>query len=345
MTDNQLEEMLASLGEPRYRVKQLNGWVYKNLAASFGEMTDLPQPLRRKLDASFGLSSLTPVCQSASGDGTTKLLFSLVDGRTIESTLMPYPTASSGLRYTACLSTQVGCPVGCVFCATGQQGYERNLSAGEIIDQVLFFARRLKEASRPNRISNLVFMGMGEPLANYDAVWQAIEKLNSEDGFGLGARNMVISTVGLVPGIRRLSREKLQVGLAVSLHASDNTLRNRLVPVNRKYPLEELIATCREYFEKKGRRPSFEYVLFEGVNDSVEQAASLTRLLSGLNCHVNLITASSTAEGDFKPSPGEMVVAFEKELKRQGINCTRRHSKGLDIEAGCGQLRSRACAG
>jgi 23S rRNA (adenine2503-C2)-methyltransferase len=339
-----MEETLTTLGEPRYRVRQINTWVYKKLACSFEEMTDLPQPLRQKLAARFGLSSLNIICESSSRDGTTKVLFALPDDRTIESTLMPYPSASGGFRYTVCLSTQVGCPVGCAFCATGQQGYERNLSAAEIIDQVLFFARRLKESRLPERISNLVFMGMGEPLANYDVAWKAIERLNSAEGFGLGARNMVISTAGLVPGIKHLSRESLQVGLAVSLHAADNALRDRLVPLNRRYPLEELIAACRDYFERTGRRPSFEYVLFEGINDSIEQAALLARLLAGLNCHVNLITASCTAEGDFRPSPREKVFAFEKELKRHGINCTRRQGRGLDIEAGCGQLCSRVNA-
>jgi len=344
LRDAQLEEMLVALGEPGYRVRQLKSWIYKRLALSFDEMTDLPQPLRQKLATRARLNSLNPVYESDGSDGTTKTLFALADGKTIESTLMPYPTAAGGFRYTVCLSTQVGCPIGCPFCATGQQGYERNLSPGEIIDQVLHYARRLHDSPGPNRyghITNLVFMGMGEPLANYDAVWQAVERLNSPDGFGLGARNMVISTAGLVPQIKRLSQEKLQVGLAISLHASDNALRNRLVPVNRRYLLEELIPACKEYFERTGRRPSFEYILFEGVNDSSEQARSLARLLAGLNCHVNLITANCTSRGNFRPPAKDKILTFEKELKRWNINCTLRQGRGLDIDAGCGQLRSR----
>ena len=184
-------------------------------------------------------------------------------------------------------------------------------------------------------------MGMGEPLANYDALWQAIEMLNSPQGFGLGARNMTISTAGLVPQIKRLAGEKLQVGLAVSLHASDNALRDRLVPVNRKYPLEELIAACRDYFRSTGRRVSFEYALFKDVNDSPDQARYLARLLQGLNCHVNLIAANDTSDRTFRPPPRRTVLAFENELRRLHINTTLRQPRGQDIDAGCGQLRSR----
>lgn len=182
---------------------------------------------------------------------------------------------------------------------------------------------------------------MGEPLANYDALWQAIERLNSPQCFGLGARNMVISTAGLVFQIKRLSQEKLQVGLAISLHASDNALRNRLVPLNKKYPLEELIPACQEYFERTGRRPSFEYILFKGINDSIEHARSLARLLARLNCHVNLIPANRTVDHSFRPSDKETILAFQGELKRRHIACTLRQGRGLDIDAGCGQLRSR----
>jgi len=281
-------------------------------------------------------------------DGTVKTLFALADGKNIESTLMPYTSARNRRRYTLCLSTQVGCAVGCPFCATGQQGFERNLTPGEIIDQVLYFARWIREqdnetvysAHSANHITNLVFMGMGEPLANYGALWQAIEMFNSPQGFGLGARNMVISTAGLVPQIKRLSREKLQVGLAISLHASDNALRDKLVPINKRYPLEDLVPACHEYLELTGRRPSFEYVLFEGINDSVEHARSLARLLRGLNCHVNLISANRTADQKFRPPTVSVILSFQRELKRLRITCTLRQGRGLDIAAGCGQLRS-----
>jgi len=354
LTGAQLEELVGSLGEPSYRAKQIEHWVYQRLALSFDEMTDLPQAFRQKLAHETRLHSLTPVHEVVGGDGTVKTLFALADGKTIESTLMSYPNTRGKPRYTVCLSTQAGCAIGCPFCATGQQGFERNLTPGEIIDQVLYFARCLLEqyneqynegksnSSQPvSPITNLVFMGMGEPLANYDSLWQSVEMLNSPHGFRLGARNMVISTAGLVPQIKRLSQEKLQVGLAVSLHASENALRDRLVPINRKYPLEQLIPACQEYFEMTGRRFSFEYVLFDGKNDSVMQARSLAQLLKGLNCHVNLIPANNTADQTFRSPSKKTILAFERELKRWSIACTLRQPKGLDIEAGCGQLRSR----
>jgi 23S rRNA (adenine2503-C2)-methyltransferase len=350
LTDVEIQKLFADLGEPGYRVKQLDYWVYQRLALSFDEMTDLPQPLRQRLAQETRLHSLTQVQEVTGYDGTVKTLFALADGKTIESTLMPYHIPKQGLRYTVCLSTQVGCPIGCPFCATGKQGFERNLSTGEIVDQVLFYARRLQPESgeagkgsseRTGHITNLVFMGMGEPLANYDALWAAIERLNSPRCFGLGARNMVISTSGLVPQIKRLSEEKLQVGLAISLHASDNALRNRLVPINKRYPLEELIPACREYFARTGRRLSFEYTLFEGVNDSAQQALSLARLLAKLNCHVNLILSNCATDRNFRSSTRVTALAFQKELQRWHITCTLRQGKGLDIDAGCGQLRSR----
>jgi 23S rRNA (adenine2503-C2)-methyltransferase len=350
LTNTKLENLVEALGEPRYRAKQVKNWVYQRLAFSFEEMTDLPQAFRQRLACEARLYSLTPVREVVGRDGTVKTLFTLADSKTIESTLMHYPNSNGRTRNTICLSTQVGCPIGCPFCATGQQGFERNLTPGEIIDQVLCFARYLRgrcgegEKSgggleRP--ITNIVFMGMGEPLANYDALLPAVEMLNSPDGFGLGARSMVVSTAGLVPQIARLSREKLQVGLAVSLHASEDALRDKLVPINKKYPLGQLIPACRKYCETTGRRLSFEYVTFNGINDSVLQARSLGRLLNGLNCHVNLIPANSTADRTFRPSPEKAVLAFERELRRSGIACTLRQPRGQDIDAGCGQLRSR----
>ncbi len=349
LSSAEIGELVTSLGESSYRARQLQYWIYQGLALSFDEMTDLPKSFRQRLARKTRLHSLTPAHEVTGRDGTVKTLFILADGKTIESTLMSYVTKGR-TRYTVCLSTQVGCPIGCPFCATGQQGFERNLTPGEIIDQVLYFARRLRDqsnetqsisANSANPITNLVFMGMGEPLANYDALWQAIEMLNSPQGFGLGARSMVISTSGLVPGIKRLSQEKLQVGLAVSLHASENALRSRLVPVNKKYPLEELIPVCREYVASTGRRISFEYALFTGVNDSLQQARSLAHLLGGLNCHVNLIAANRTTNPEFRSPVRATVLAFERELKRLRIACTLRQGKGLDIDAGCGQLRSR----
>ncbi len=343
LTTAQIQELVASLGESPYRASQLQHWVYQEFALSFNEMTNLPKPLRQKLAEQTSLHSITPLQEVVGQDGTTKILFALPDGKTIESTLMYYPADTGRWRYTVCLSTQVGCPIGCPFCATGQQGFERNLTPDEIIDQVLYFSRRLKDRAKPkenSHITNLVFMGMGEPLANYDTLWSAIRMLNSPEGFGMGARHMTISTSGLVPQIRRLSGESLEIGLAISLHASENTLRNRLVPINQKYPLQQLIPACREYLAKTGRRPSFEYVLFNGINDSVEDARSLAKLLGGLNCHVNLIPANTTTNPQFRPPEPGAVLAFERELQRLNISCTLRRGMGLDIAAGCGQLRS-----
>ncbi len=349
LTSAEIGELVASLGESSYRARQLQCWIYQGLVFSFDEMTDFPKPFRQRLALKIRLHSLTPAHELMGHDGTIKTLFTLADGKTIESTLMSYITKGR-TRYTACLSTQVGCPIGCPFCATGQQGLERNLTPGEIIDQVLYFARLLRDQGGEGKnkreqpashITNLVFMGMGEPLANYDALWQAIEMLNSPQGFGVGARNMTISTAGLVPQIRLLSQEKLQVGLAVSLHAGENSLRDKLVPINRKYSLEELIPACREYLKETGRRLSFEYILFAGINDSLLHARSLAGLLTKMNCHVNLIPANSTANKNFMSPAQDTILAFQRELKRLHIACTLRQRRGLDIDAGCGQLRSR----
>ncbi|OGO01174.1 MAG: 23S rRNA (adenine(2503)-C(2))-methyltransferase [Chloroflexi bacterium RBG_13_52_12] len=350
----QFDDLAVSMGEPSYRAKQVRKWVYQNLAFSYDEMTDLPLALRQRLIKETRLHSLEMVQQIAGSDGTVKSLFKCADGRTIEAALMYYGGEGSRERQTVCVSTQAGCGIGCPFCATGQQGFERNLTPGEIIDQVLYFARYLREEHEKNngntekmsdRVSNIVFMGMGEPLANYEALWQAIETLNSPEYFGLGARNMVISTAGLVPQIQRLAREKLQVGLAVSLHASDNALRNKLVPVNRKYPLGVLIPACREYSRLTGRRLSFEYILFKGVNDSIAQARELANLIYGLKSHVNLIPANNTGNIAFRSPPKRVVLAFENELEKCHVKVTLRAARGQDIDAGCGQLRSRFLKG
>ncbi|MEA1958915.1 MAG: 23S rRNA (adenine(2503)-C(2))-methyltransferase RlmN [Chloroflexota bacterium] len=340
LTFFRLEKLVAGLGAPAYRARQVQHWVYSGLAQSFDEMANLPKELRRKLDRVARPHTIVPSYEAVSSDGTVKMLFTLDDGKTVEAALMRQSASGGRHRYTVCASTQVGCPIGCAFCATGRQGYERNLMPGEIIDQVLYFARRLRDEDG-STVDNAVFMGMGEPLLNFDALWQAVETLNSADGFNLGARHITISTVGIVPGIRRLMKQRLQVGLAVSLHAADDALRDRLVPINRKYPLEKLMPACRDYVEATGRRVSFEYALFEGVNDSIEQARDLCRLLKGLNCHVNLIACNPTGGGEFSPPEREAVLAFQGELKQRHIPCTLRVRRGIDIDAGCGQLRSR----
>jgi 23S rRNA (adenine2503-C2)-methyltransferase len=350
LTYSQLKELIASLGIPSYRADQILSWVYRKLAASYSEMSDLPLPLRQNLEDNTTLFTFTLLDEKVSADGQTrKMLFRLEDGKTIESTLMFYHgTESKRERHTVCVSSQVGCPVGCYFCATGQQGFERNLRPGEIIEQVLFLARLVKKISSDSEselsrrpVTNVVFMGMGEPLANYENVRQAIEMLNFKHGFQLGVRQITLSTAGLVPQIRRLAGEGLQLELAISLHAANDELRNRLMPINRKYPLAQLIPACREYFEVTGRRLTFEYALFQGINDSLENARELARLLHGLNCAVNLIVGNPTSCQEFHSSSREQAFAFHKQLNEMGILNTIRASKGADIEAGCGQLRSR----
>ena len=338
LTLAQLEELTSRLGAPAYRSKQVQHWVYNGLAASFDEMANLPKGLRQRLSDEIALRAVLPKYEAVSRDGTVKMLFSLRDGKTIESALMRYSTATGRSRNTVCVSTQVGCPIGCPFCATGQQGFERNLTPGEIIDQALYFARRLRDEDGA-AVDNIVFMGMGEPFLNFDALWQAVETLNSPDGFGLGARQMTVSTAGIVPGIRQMAHEGIQVGLAVSLHAANDALRNKLVPINRKYPLEKLMAACREYVEATGRRVSFEYALFEGINDSEEDARALARLIKGMICHVNLIAGNPTSDAGFRASGKGAVLAFQAEQRH--IPCTLRVRRGIDIDAGCGQLRSR----
>ena len=307
-------------------------------------MINLPKPLLNRLEEETVISASSVIATSVAHDGRVrKQLIRLHDDKTVESVLMLYGRNLPRSRISVCVSTQVGCPLRCPFCATGRQGFERNLDAGEIVEQVLHFARFIQtELQRqPPFIDNIVFMGMGEPLLNYKSLWKAIGILNSPHGLGLGARNMTISTSGIVPAIKRMARESLQVGLAVSLHAPENFLRNRLVPVNRKYPLEELIPACQEYSRMTGRRVTFEYILFRNINDSVETATALAELLKTTNCHVNLIRANPTPSRVFQQTSVRRVEQFQRELNRHGINATIRESLGTDIEAGCGQLRSR----
>jgi 23S rRNA (adenine2503-C2)-methyltransferase len=308
---------------------------------------------KQKPADSADLVNLKPLEELISTDGQTrKVLFELVDGKTIESTFMIYQKPGvSRVRRTVCVSSQVGCPIGCGFCATGQQGFERNLRPEEILEQILYFRRSLHtgppeesfRATQP-RITNVVFMGMGEPLANFDNVRQAIGTLNSPKGLGLGTMQVTLSTVGLVPRIRQLAGENLQMELAVSLHAATDEVRNRLVPINEKYPLAELIPACREYSVKKKCRIFYEYSLFDGINDAEIEAGRLVSLLQGQDCSVNLILANPTSSRTFQPSSMERALVFQKRVIAGGIRCMIRASKGADIAAGCGQLKSRHLA-
>jgi 23S rRNA (adenine2503-C2)-methyltransferase len=331
---DELSAFIAGLGQPKYRARQLWHWLYRRYAASFDEMTELPQPLREQLAAAARLDSLQVVLEQHSIDGqTTKLLFQLPDGQTVETVLMRYEK-----RRTLCISTQAGCAMGCVFCATGQMGFFRNLRVGEIVSQVLYFARQL--ATEGEAVTNVVMMGMGEPLHNYDHTLAAVDRLTDPEGFNLGARKITISTVGLVPAIRRYADEQRQTPLAISLHAATDEERDKLIPVNRKWPIAELMDACRYYVHRTGRRLTFEWALIQGENDTVEQAHALGKLVHGMLCHVNLIPLNPTAGYAGGPSSRERVAAFQEELDRWGVSSTVRVRRGIDIQAGCGQLRT-----
>lgn len=348
------DEMSAWLGErgqPAFRARQLAHWMYESLVADFGAMRTLPLALRERLEHEATIAGPSVRTELTAKDGRTrKLLLELGDGRLIETVLMLYPaTEETRARATVCVSTQAGCAFGCTFCATGQMGFDRHLTAGEIVAQVVYFARELRQ--RPwiapdgqtiDRVTNLVFMGMGEPLHNYDNALKAVRILNMPEGLNIGARHMTISTVGLVPGILRLAEEPLQVNLAISLHAPNNTMRLQTMPVTRKYPIEAVLDACRRYVATTNRQVTFEYVLLAGVNDQVEHARELATLLSPLRqlCHVNLIPVNATAAAYRVPS-GEAIRAFREELRRGGVSNSVRAERGDDIAAACGQLRTR----
>ena len=335
LTHEQLAEWLQSHGQPAYRVKQIWRGVFRDLAADYKAITTLPLPLRELLSERLPLDPLVAAASTEDkAQRVRKLLFRLGDGETIEAVLMRYER-----RRTACLSSQVGCPVGCAFCATGQDGYVRDLSTGEIVAQALSFARSLK--ANGERLTNIVYMGMGEPLLNYDATLQSIRILNDPRGFGLGVRAFTVSTAGVVPRIRRLAREGLEIGLAVSLHTVDDALRNTLVPLNRTHAVAELLAACREYVDVTHRRITFEVALLRGVNDSQQQAQDLAIRLDGLLCHVNLIPGNPCTGTELQPSSRTVIDRFAEILQGAGVPTTVRVARGLEIEAGCGQLRRR----
>ncbi len=332
LTLPELTTLLQTWGEPAYRARQIWQGIYQNLWNDPAQFTMLSKKMRDKMAAELDFNRLTPARSMSSSDGETiKTLFRLPDDRAIEAVLMRYNT-----RRTLCISTQAGCAMGCVFCATGQMGFKRNLSSGEIIEQILYYARILQ--SEGDRVTNVVMMGMGEPFHNYDNTLAAIDRLNEPDGLGLGARRFTISTVGLVPMIRRFAAEKRQINLAISLHAATNEERSAIMPVNRKYPIEDLLAACKEYVELTGRRVTFEWALIQGVNDSPETAQKLATLLRGLMCHVNVIPLNPTSKYHGTGSTRDRATAFKAELEQRGIPCTIRIRRGIDIQAGCGQL-------
>lgn len=339
MLPEDVEALVAEFGQPRYRADQLLRTAWQEAPASFDGFRQLPAALRARLAERVSLDLAAEVRQAVSNDGgTTKLLLRMGDGTLIETVLMQYPEPGDRHpRSTVCVSTQAGCAMGCVFCATGQMGFERNLRAEEIVAQVLHVARILR--GRGQHVTNVVFMGMGEPLANYSETIRAVRLLTDARTFGLGQRHITISTVGLINAIDRLADEGLQVGLAISLHAPNDALRQRLVPTAGPTSVGDLLSAAKRFFRKTGRRVTFEYALIDGVNDSEETAAELARLLRGSGAHVNLIPVNPTAGGFGRPQR-RAVLAFERALREGGVNCTVRVEKGTEISAACGQLRT-----
>ncbi len=335
LTLSELTAWVTTQGEPTYRGRQIWEGLYRHLWQRPEEFLPLPKRLRAALAEAFVFQPFEAAAVLTSTDGEThKTLFRLVDGAQIETVRMRYVR-----RRTLCISTQAGCAMGCAFCATGQMGLVRNLTAGEIVAQVLYYARWLKQYGE--RVTHIVFMGMGEPFHNYDATMRAIDILNHPQGFALGARRMTLSTVGLVPQIRRFTREKRQVNLAVSFHAADDELRSSLIPINRKYPIATLMKAIQEYTDATHRRVTFEWTLIQDVNDTEAQAHKLANLLRGMLAHVNLIPLNPTQRYTGKASSRRRARAFCKIVERAGIPCTIRLRRGIDIQAGCGQLASR----
>ncbi|MGI6082692.1 MAG: 23S rRNA (adenine(2503)-C(2))-methyltransferase RlmN [Limnochordia bacterium] len=327
----EITDWFIALGEPRYRAEQILDWIYKKSVYSFEMMSNLPKGLRDTLSSRFHISLPQVVKTQISRDGTSKSLLQLADGQHIEAVVI-----EEGTRLTACLSSQVGCAVGCSFCATGLSGFSRHLSAAEIVGQLLVL-----RAQRAEGLTNVVMMGMGEPLANYTNVMKAIRIMNQPEGPAMGSRRFTISTAGVIPGIERLMNEDLQVNLAVSLHAPDDRLRDQLVPLNKTYPIASLIAACREYAVLTGRRVTFEYVLLRDVNDSPDHAQALGRLLRGFLCHVNLIPVNTVDGLAYRqPAPG-VTEEFARVVASHGVRVSIRKEKGADIDAACGQLRLR----
>ena len=339
LNTDELCALVQGDGEPAYRGNQLAEWIYEHGAHTFEEMTNLPDQLRAHLSKEYEVGRSQTVAIQHSRDETIKLLLAMHDSLKVETVGLPYAD-----RFSCCLSTQVGCPVACVFCATGLGGYTRNLTAGEIVDQVLAVQeaarnQQLQIDSRTCRIDHVAFMGMGEPLLNYVGTVTAIRLLNRE--LGISMRHLTVSTVGFVPGIHKLAQEKMQVTLAVSLHAPTDDIRRQLIPGMTRWSVAEIIDACREYVQQTGRRVTFEYCLLGGVNDGIAEAHELARVLHGMNCHVNLIPYNPVSGLTFHAGPRKQFRAFREILEGSGIRVTRRVQRGSDIDAACGQLQQR----
>ncbi len=327
-TREELKQFVSEHNIPSYRADQIWKWLYSSLATSWDGMTNLPASLRDSLSAEIDVIPVEKTDITVEDSGTTKIVVRLRDGHLIEEVLIP-----SGERRTVCISSQVGCERHCVFCASGKKGLMRNLDAGEMVGQVLLASQEWGE-----RPSNVVYMGIGEPLDNYDEVMKSLRILNDSEGLGIGARKMTISTCGIVPGIARFAEEGIQVEMSVSLHSAEDEVRSRLMPVNTEYPIDMLIAECRRYVKKTGRIITFEYTLVEGVNAAESDAEKLSALLGDFNCRVNLIPLSEVEGGEWKTVTGRHAEQFRDVLEGHGINCTLRLSKGSELQAACGQL-------
>lgn len=332
MDKNLFEKILE--GQPNFRLKQVKKALFSDLIENWEQASTLPKELREKLTRDFPIGKEFKDAKlfSSKGEDAIKALFTLEDNCKIESVLMKHGDE----RNTVCVSCQVGCSLGCEFCATGQQGLKRNLDAQEITGQILFFAKLLKKSGE--KITNVVFMGMGEPFMNYDEVMAAIKILNDKDGFNLGSRHISISTAGITEGIEKLAKEPLQVNLAISLHAPNNTLRSKLMPINKTYPIEKILASVDNYIIKTKRRVMFEYLMIRDVNDSEKNAGELASLMKNKLYFVNLISFNPVGHSEFKPSSGQQIKKFKEILEKSGINTTQRHRFGKEIKAACGQL-------
>jgi 23S rRNA (adenine2503-C2)-methyltransferase len=332
MTLSELKEDMAGLGEKSFRAGQIYEWMHVKLVRSFDDMTNISRELKEKCKENYDFTDLKEVMvQESKVDGTKKFLFELWDGNMVESVWMKYKHGNS-----VCISSQVGCRMGCTFCASTLDGLERSLTSSEMLDQIYAITRLTGE-----KVSNVVVMGTGEPMDNYDSVLRFIKLLTDENGLNISQRNITVSTCGIVPRMRELAEEKLQITLALSLHATTDEKRRRLMPIANRYRLDELIEACAYYFEKTGRRITFEYSLVGGINDTDEDARELIALIRHLNCHVNLIPVNPIKERDYVSSTHEKAVAFKNKLEKNGINVTIRREMGRDIDGACGQLRRK----
>jgi 23S rRNA (adenine2503-C2)-methyltransferase len=331
---DQLKEWLEENGEKAFRATQIFEWLYEKRVSTYEDMTNLSKSLRTKLEESFTLTTLNTLIKQTSKDGTIKFLFELKDGYSIETVLMRHDYGNS-----VCVTTQVGCRIGCTFCASTLGGLKRNLEAGEIVAQVVKVQQALDETNE--RVSSVVIMGIGEPFDNYDNMMGFLRIINHDKGLNIGARHITVSTSGIIPKIYKFADEKLQINFAISLHAPNTELRSKLMPINRAYKLPQLMEAVKYYVEKTGRRITFEYGLFGGENDQVEHALELAALIKDIKCHVNLIPVNYVPERDYVRTPREQIDLFEKTLKDQGINVTTRREQGHDIDAACGQLRAK----